>query len=66
MKRRGHGGLLLVAATVGWLGVSFAAAYAAAKGYALSLGEARHVEFQKVGVHVSILAIPAGSSLIVC
>jgi short-subunit dehydrogenase len=36
--------------------VPFAAEYAATKAYVLSLGEALHVEFQKVGVHVTVLS----------
>jgi short-subunit dehydrogenase len=56
LARRGRGGLLLVASTAGLQGVPFAAEYAAAKAYVLSLGEALHVEFQKVGVHVTVLS----------
>lgn len=56
LAQRGHGGLLLVASTTGLQGVPFAAEYAAAKAYVLSLGEALHVEFQKVGVHVTALS----------
>ncbi len=56
LAQRGRGGLLLVASTVGLQGVPFAAEYAAAKAYVLTLGEALHVEFQKVGVHVTVLS----------
>jgi short-subunit dehydrogenase len=56
LEQRGRGGLLLVASTTGLQGVPFAAEYAAAKAYVLSLGEALHVEFQKVGVHVTVLS----------
>jgi short-subunit dehydrogenase len=56
LAQRGRGGLLLVASTTGLQGVPFAAEYAAAKAYVLSLGEALHVEFQKVGVHVTVLS----------
>lgn len=56
LAQRGRGGLLLVASTVGLQGVPFAAEYAAAKAYVLSLGEALHVEFQKGGVHVTALS----------
>lgn len=55
LAQRGRGGLLLVASTTGLQGVPFAAEYAAAKAYVLSLGEALHVEFQRVGVHVTVL-----------
>jgi uncharacterized protein len=56
LSRRGHGGLILVASTTGLQGVPFAAEYAAAKAYVLTLGEALHVEFQKTGVHVTVLS----------
>ncbi len=55
LAQRGRGGLLLVASTTGLQGMPFAAEYAAAKAYVLSLGEALHVEFQRVGVHVTVL-----------
>jgi short-subunit dehydrogenase len=55
LAQRRRGGLLLVASTAGLQGVPFSAEYAAAKAYVLSLGEALHVEFQKVGVHVTTL-----------
>ncbi|HET8846174.1 MAG TPA: SDR family NAD(P)-dependent oxidoreductase [Ktedonobacteraceae bacterium] len=56
LAQRGRGGLLLVASTAALQGVPFAAEYAAAKAYVLTLGEALHVEFQKVGVHVTVLS----------
>ncbi len=56
LAQRKRGGLLLVASTTGLQRVPFAAEYAAAKAYVLSLGEALHVEFQKVGVHVTVLS----------
>lgn len=55
LATRGRGGLLLVASTAGLQGVPFSAEYAAAKGFVLNLGEALHVELQKVGVHVTAL-----------
>ena len=55
LAQRRRGGLLLVASTTGLQGMPFAAEYAAEKAYVLSLGEALHVEFQKVGVHVTVL-----------
>jgi len=55
LVQRRRGGLLLVASTAGLQGIPFSAEYAAAKAYVLSLGEALHVEFQKVGVHVTVL-----------
>jgi short-subunit dehydrogenase len=56
LAQRRRGGLLLVASTTGLQGMPFAAEYAAAKAYVLSLGEALHVEFQKMGVHVTVLS----------
>jgi short-subunit dehydrogenase len=56
LARRGRGGLLLVASTTGLQGVPFSAEYAAENAYVLSLGEALHVEFQKVGVNVTVLS----------
>lgn len=55
LAARGRGGLLLMASTAGRQGVPFSAEYAAAKGFVLTLGEALHVELQKVGVHVTVL-----------
>ncbi|HEU5380445.1 MAG TPA: SDR family NAD(P)-dependent oxidoreductase [Ktedonobacteraceae bacterium] len=56
LAQRGRGGLLLVASVMGLQGVPFVAEYAAAKAYVLTLGEALHVEFQKAGVHVTVLS----------
>src|SRR5260370_14014141 len=55
LAQRRRGGLLLVASTAGLQGIPFSAEYAAAKAYVLSLGEALHVEFQKVEVNVTVL-----------
>jgi uncharacterized protein len=55
LAQRRRGGLLLLASTAALQGIPFNAEYAAAKAYVLSLGEALHVEFQKVGVHVTVL-----------
>lgn len=56
LAQRGRGGLLLVASTIGLQGVPLVAEYAATKAYVLTLGEALHVEFQKAGVHVTVLS----------
>src|SRR5260370_20675031 len=56
LAQRGRGGLLLVASTIGLQGAPFAAEYAAAKAYVISLGEALHVEIQKVDAHVTVLS----------
>ena len=55
LAQRKRGGLLLVSSTAGLQGIPFSAEYAAAKAYVLTLGEALHVEFQKKGVHVTVL-----------
>jgi uncharacterized protein len=60
LAQRRRGGLLLVASTTGLQGIPFAAEYAAAKAYVLSLGEALHVEFRKMGVHITVL--PPGAT----
>ena len=55
LAQRRRGGMLLVASTAGLQGVPFSADYAAAKGFVLNLGEALHVELQRVGVRVTVL-----------
>jgi short-subunit dehydrogenase len=55
LAQRKRGGLLLVSSTAGLQGIPFSAEYAAAKAYVLTLGEALHIEFQKKGVHVTVL-----------
>jgi short-subunit dehydrogenase len=55
LAQRGYGGILLVSTMGARQAVPFTANLAAAKAYVLSLGEALHVEFQKVGVHVTVL-----------
>jgi short-subunit dehydrogenase len=55
MARRGRGGVLLVSSTSGMQGAPFMADYAAAKAYLLILGEALHIEFQKLGLHLTVL-----------
>lgn len=55
LARRKRGGLLLVSSTAALQGIPFSAEYAAAKAYVLTLGEALHVEFQRMGVHVTVL-----------
>jgi short-subunit dehydrogenase len=55
LAQRGRGGILLVSTLGARQAVPYAANLAAAKAYVLSLGEALHVEFQKVGVHVTVL-----------
>lgn len=55
LAQRGRGGILLVSTMGARQAVPFTANLAAAKAYVLSLGEALHAEFQKVGVHVTVL-----------
>ena len=55
LAQRGRGGVLLVSSTVGTHGAPFMADYAAAKAYVLKLGEALHLEFQKQGLHLTVL-----------
>ena len=55
LAQRGRGGILLVSTMGARQAVPYTANLAAAKAYVLSLGEALHVEFQKVGVHVTVL-----------
>ena len=55
LAKRGRGGVLLVSSTVGTHGAPFMADYAAAKAYVLMLGQALHLEFQKQGLHLTVL-----------
>ncbi|HEX8917247.1 MAG TPA: SDR family NAD(P)-dependent oxidoreductase, partial [Chloroflexota bacterium] len=55
MAQRGRGGILLVSTLGARQAVPYTANLAAAKAYVLSLGAALHVEFQPVGVRVTVL-----------
>jgi short-subunit dehydrogenase len=55
LAKRGRGGVLLVSSAAGLQGTPHMADYAASKAYMLSLGEALHVEFQKLGLHMTVL-----------
>lgn len=55
LAQRKRGGLLLVSSTAALQGIPFSAEYSAAKAYVRTLGEALHVEFQRAGVHVTVL-----------
>ena len=50
MTRRGKGGMIFVASTLGYQAVPYVANYAASKAYLLSLGEALNFEFGGYGV----------------
>jgi short-subunit dehydrogenase len=55
LAKRGRGGVLLVSSAAGLQGTPHMADYAASKAYVLSLGEALHVEFQKLGLNMTVL-----------
>ncbi|MDF2823041.1 MAG: short-chain dehydrogenase, partial [Mycobacterium sp.] len=55
VARRG-GGMILVASLAGCTPAPYIAAYAAAKAYLMSLGQALRVEWRPAGVDVSVLA----------
>lgn len=55
LAKRGHGGAILVSSTAGLQGTPHMADYAAAKAYVLSLGAALHVEFEKLGLSMTVL-----------
>jgi short-subunit dehydrogenase len=56
LKRRGHGGLVLVASIVGEHPTPYEANYSASKAYLSTLGQALHVELAPAGVDVTVLA----------
>jgi short-subunit dehydrogenase len=55
LAKRGRGGVILVSSAAGLQGTPHMADYAAAKAYLLSLGEALHVEFHKLGLNMTVL-----------
>jgi hypothetical protein len=55
LAKRGRGGLLLVSALGAAQGIPYMANDGGTKAYVLSLGEALHVEFQKLGLNVTVL-----------
>jgi uncharacterized protein len=55
LAKRRRGGVILVSSAAGLQGTPYMADYAAAKAYVLSLGEALHVEFQKLGLNMTVL-----------
>jgi uncharacterized protein len=55
LAKRGRGGVILVSSAAGLQGTPHMADYAAAKAYVLSLGEALHVEFQNLGLNLTVL-----------
>lgn len=59
LAQRRRGGVLLVSALGAAQGLPYMANDGATKAYILSLGEALHVEFQKLGVNVTVL-LPGG------
>jgi short-subunit dehydrogenase len=55
LAQRGRGGVLLVSAMGATQGIPYMANDSGTKAYVLSLGEALHIEFQKLGLHVTVL-----------
>jgi len=55
LAKRGRGGVILVSSAAGLQGTPHMADYAASKAYVLSLGEALHIEFQKLGLNMTVL-----------
>jgi uncharacterized protein len=53
--QRGRGGIVLVSAMGASGGLPYMANDAATKAYLVSLGQALNIEFQKLGVHISVL-----------
>lgn len=67
MAKRGKGGIIFVASTLGYSATPYFSNYSATKAYILSLGEGLHYELKKKGVDVLVLspgltdtAMPAG------
>jgi short-subunit dehydrogenase len=59
IAQRGRGGVVLVSALGAAQGLPYMANDGATKAYVLSLGEALHIELQKLGVNVTVL-LPGG------
>jgi short-subunit dehydrogenase len=55
LAQRGRGGVILVSAMGAAQGIPYMANDSGTKAFVLSLGEALHVEFQKFGLHVTVL-----------
>jgi hypothetical protein len=55
LAKRGRGGIVLVSAMGAPQGLPYMANDAATKAYLVSLGKALNVEFQRIGVHISVL-----------
>jgi uncharacterized protein len=55
LAKRGRGGVLLVSAMGAAQGIPYMANDSGTKAFVLSLGEALHVEFEKLGLHVTVL-----------
>jgi Short-chain dehydrogenases of various substrate specificities len=59
LVERGRGGVVLVSALGAAEGLPFMANDGATKAYILSLGEALHIEFEKLGIHTTVV-LPGG------
>lgn len=55
LAKRGHGGVILVSAMGASQGIPYMANDSATKAYVTSLGEALHVEFQKLGLNMTVI-----------
>jgi uncharacterized protein len=56
MRRRGKGGIIFTASTIGYTGSPYLANYAAAKSYMINFGMALHTELKDSGVDVLVLS----------
>lgn len=59
LAQRGRGGVMLVSALGAAQGLPYMANDGATKAYVLSLGEALHIEFEKLGINVTVV-LPGG------
>jgi uncharacterized protein len=59
LAQRGRGGVVLVSALGAAQGLPYMANDGATKAYVLSLGEALHIEFEKLGINITVV-LPGG------
>lgn len=57
LARRGRGGLLLCGAMGAMIGLPYMAAESPSKAFVQTLGEALHLEFEPIGVNVTVLVV---------
>jgi uncharacterized protein len=58
LAKRGRGGMLLGGSMGAAHGIPFMANDAGSKAYVQSLGESLHIEFRRLGIHVTVLVVP--------